>query len=88
MLILCVWLELINKVKVTSQGEGHIKVKEKHLHPYQFYVAHTVSKWVFCIRIFLIYTYLQTLFLFVENNMNILHMFEDISILQYINNYK
>ena len=29
MLVLCMWLEVINKVKVTHQGEGHIKVKVK-----------------------------------------------------------
>ena len=27
MLILCMWLQVINKIKVTHQGEGHIKVK-------------------------------------------------------------
>ena len=29
LLILCMWLHVINKVKVTHQGEGHIKVKVK-----------------------------------------------------------
>ena len=28
-LILCMWLKVINKVKVTHQYEGHIKVKVK-----------------------------------------------------------
>ena len=28
-LILCMWLQVINKVNVTHQGEGHIKVKVK-----------------------------------------------------------
>ena len=28
-LILCMWLQVINKVKVTHQDEGHIKVKVK-----------------------------------------------------------
>ena len=28
-LILCMWLQDINKVKVTHQGQGHIKVKVK-----------------------------------------------------------
>ena len=28
-LILCMWLQVINKVKLTHQGEGHIKVKVK-----------------------------------------------------------
>ena len=42
MLILCIWLQVINKVKVTHQGEGRIKVKVKYLHPFKFYVAHTL----------------------------------------------
>ena len=29
MSIHCMWLQVINKVKVTHQGEGHIKVKVK-----------------------------------------------------------
>ena len=29
LLILCMWLQVINKVKVTHQNEGHIKVKVK-----------------------------------------------------------
>ena len=29
MLIFCTWLQVINKVKFTHQGEGHIKVKVK-----------------------------------------------------------
>ena len=29
MVILCIWLQVINKIKVTHQGEGHIKVKVK-----------------------------------------------------------
>ena len=29
MLILCMWLQVMNKVKFTYQGEGHIKVKVK-----------------------------------------------------------
>ena len=29
LLILCMWLQVIIKVKVTHQGEGHIKVKVK-----------------------------------------------------------
>ena len=28
-LILCIWLQVINKEKVTHQGEGHIKIKVK-----------------------------------------------------------
>ena len=37
-LILCMWLQVINKVKVTHQGEGHIKVKVRNLLPFQLYV--------------------------------------------------
>ena len=29
LLIICMWPKAINKVKVTHQGEGHIKVKVK-----------------------------------------------------------
>ena len=50
-LILCMWLQVINKVKVTHQGEGHIKVKVKYLHPFRFYVAHALCKQVVCIRL-------------------------------------
>ena len=45
------WLYVINKVKVTYQGEGHIKVKVKYLHPFKFYVAHALYKRVVCIRL-------------------------------------
>ena len=57
MLIPCIWLQVINKIKLTHQDEGHIKVKVKYLHPFKFYVAHTVCKWVVCIRLnaFLLY---------------------------------
>ena len=41
----------LNKVKVTHQGKGHIKVKVKYLHPFRFYVAHTFCKRVVCIRL-------------------------------------
>ena len=41
----------MNKVKVTHQGEGHIKVKVKYLHPFKFYVACTLGKRVVCIRL-------------------------------------
>ena len=37
MIILYIWLQVINEVKVTNQGEGHIKVKVKYLLPFQFY---------------------------------------------------
>ena len=50
-LILCVWLQVINKVKFIHQGEGHIKVKIKYLHPFKFYAAHTVCQRVVCIRL-------------------------------------
>ena len=49
MLILCIWLQVINKVKVTHQGESYIKVKVKYLHPFKFFVAHTLCKRVVCI---------------------------------------
>ena len=49
LLIICMWLQVINKVKVTHQGEGHIKVKVKYVYPFKFYVAHTLCKWVVCI---------------------------------------
>ena len=45
------WLYVINKVKVTHQGEGHIKVKVKYLHPFKFYEAHAFCKRVVCIRL-------------------------------------
>ena len=38
MLILYIWLQVINKVMVTHQGKGYIKVKVKYLTPFQFYV--------------------------------------------------
>ena len=44
-------LWVINKVKVTYQGEGHIKVKVKYLHPFKFYVAHALCKRVVYIRL-------------------------------------
>ena len=34
MVIICIWLQVINEVKVTHQGEGHTKVKV--LLPFQF----------------------------------------------------
>ena len=33
------WLQVINKVKVTHQGEGDIKVKVKYLLSFHFYVT-------------------------------------------------
>ena len=50
-LFLCVWLQVINKVKFIHQGECYIKVKVKYLHPFKFYVAHTFCKRVVCIRL-------------------------------------
>ena len=49
--ILCILLQVINEVKVTHQCEGHIKVKEKYLYPFKFYVAHIFCKRVVCIRL-------------------------------------
>ena len=51
LLILYMWLQVINKVKVTHQGEGYIKVKVKYLHPFRFYVAHILCNRVVCIRL-------------------------------------
>ena len=45
------WLQVINKVKVTHQGEGHINVKVKYLHPFKFYVVCILCKQVVCIRL-------------------------------------
>ena len=50
-LILCVWVQVINKVKFIHQHEGHIKVKAKYLHLCKFYVAHTLCKQVVFIRL-------------------------------------
>ena len=50
-LFLCVWLQVINRVKFIQQSEGHIKVKVKYLHPFKLYVAHTFCKPVVCIRL-------------------------------------
>ena len=60
-LFLCVWLQVINKVKFIHQRECHIKVKVKYLHPFNFYVAHTFCKRVVCIRLntFLFYLFLK-----------------------------
>ena len=43
LLILCMWLQVINKVNVTHQVEGHIKVKVKYLLPFQLYVKFYLS---------------------------------------------
>ena len=37
-LTLCMWLQVLNKVKVIHQGEGHIKVKVRNLLPFKLYV--------------------------------------------------
>ena len=44
LLILCMWPKVINKVKVTHQGQGHIKVKVKYLLPFQLYVKFYLFK--------------------------------------------
>ena len=36
--------KVINKVKVTHQSQGHIKVKVNYLHPFQLYVKFYLSK--------------------------------------------
>ena len=36
--------QFIDEVRVTHHGQGHIKVKVKCLHPFQFYVAYTVQQ--------------------------------------------
>ena len=51
LLILHMWLQVINNVKVTHQGKGHIKVKIKYLHSFKFYVVRTLCKRVVCIRL-------------------------------------
>ena len=38
LLNICMWQQVINKVKVKYQGQGHIKVKVKYLPPFQLYV--------------------------------------------------
>ena len=38
MLIPCIWLWVINEVKVPHQSEGLIKVKVKYVPPFQLYV--------------------------------------------------
>ena len=43
-LILCMKPKVINKVKVTHQSQGHIKVKEKYLLPFQLYVKFYLFK--------------------------------------------
>ena len=51
LLILCMWLQVINKVRVTHQGQGHIKVKAKYLHPFKLDIACTLCKLMVCIRL-------------------------------------
>ena len=38
LLTFCMWLQVINKVKVIHQDEGHIKVKVRNLLPFKLYV--------------------------------------------------
>ena len=40
MLLHCMWLQVINMIKFTYQGEGHIKVKVKISNSFQFYVIY------------------------------------------------
>ena len=40
MIILYIWLQVINEVKVTNQGEGHIKVKVKISTSFPILYAH------------------------------------------------
>ena len=47
MLILCMWQQIINNVKVVHQGEDHIKVKVKNLPPFQFYVIYFVHAFTY-----------------------------------------
>ena len=42
MLIICMWLQVINVIKVTHQGEYHIKVKVR-MSTFQFYVIYFVN---------------------------------------------
>ena len=60
-LFLCLWLQVINRVKFIHQSEGHIKIKVKYLHPFKFYVAHTFCKQVVCIQLnaFLFYLHVS-----------------------------
>ena len=51
LLSLCMFPKVINKVKVTHQGKGHIKVKIKYLHPFQFFIAPTLRKRAVCIQL-------------------------------------
>ena len=46
MLFLCIWLHVISKVKVTHQGQGHIKVKVKYPTPFQFYVKFYLFQYI------------------------------------------
>ena len=50
-LIICILLQIINMVKVTHQGQGHIKVKVKNLHPSNFMYPILLHKRVVCIRL-------------------------------------
>ena len=44
LLNLCMWLQVINKVKAKHQGQAHIKVKVKYLLPFQLYVKFYLFK--------------------------------------------
>ena len=38
------WLQVTNKVKVTHQGQGHVKVKIKYILLFQLYVKFNLFK--------------------------------------------
>ena len=38
------WLQVINKVKVTHQGQGHVKVKVKYILPFKLYAKFYLFK--------------------------------------------
>ena len=65
MLILCIWLQVINEVKVTHQGEDHIKVKVKI----------STSFPILC-QILLISTHYSSVFLQVINRVKFIHQGE------------
>ena len=52
-------LKVINKLKVTHQGEGHIKVKVTYLQPFKFNIAHALCKRVVCIRTEMLLVYIH-----------------------------
>ena len=67
MSILRIWLQIINEVKVTHQGQGHIKVKIKYLLPFQFYAKFYLFQHI------ILYVWLQVI-----NKVKFIHQGEDI----------